>query len=103
MEDNKYILTLDQIIDGVLNSGALGGEDPEFVRACEKNVNRELLNYTHRITGAGQDNPVNEDEAANLIEEKAGSVMDALCEVSRVYLKIGMKLGAGLIFQLLKK
>lgn len=103
MEKDEYMLTLDQIIDIVLNSGALGGIDPEFVRMCEKNITRELLNYTRNIAPSSQDNSISEDEAITLIEEKAVAVMDEVCETNRVYLKMGMKICAGLFFQLLEK
>lgn len=49
MEYDKCMLTLDQIIDSVLDNGALNGESPEFVRICEKKFSEELLNYTRSI------------------------------------------------------
>lgn len=103
MEKNEYMLTLDQIIDSVLLSGAFGGEDPDFVRTCEKNVAREMLTYTRKIAPSNQDDSISEDEAITLIEEKAVNVMDEVCMANRIYLKMGMKLGAGLLFQLLEK
>ena len=102
MEDNECILTLDQIIDSVLN-GTSDDEDPKFVRICEKNVTSALLDYTRKITAAKQDDPISEDKAMTILEEKSGNVIDEVCAANRVYLKIGMKLGASLIFQLLGK
>ncbi len=70
---------------------------------CEKNIAKELLDFTKKIASTNKDSPVNENEALELIECKAVTVMDAVCEANRVYMKAGMKLGASLIFQLLEK
>ena len=100
MEDKECIITLDEIISSVLTGGELGEEDPVFVRECEKKVAKELLEYTGKIARKGAEEKAAGGEET-WMEDEAGVLMDAVCEAHRIYLKMGMRLGAGLVLQLL--
>lgn len=99
MEDKESMITLDEIINSVLTGGELGEEDPAFVRECEKKVAKELLEYTGKIARKAEGRAAGGEEA--WMEDEAGVLMDAVCEACRIYFKKGMKLGAGLAFQLM--
>lgn len=103
MEDNEFMLKLDQIMDSFLNKGASGGEDLEFVRRCEKKIFKELLEYTNRISPPDQGCQSSEEEELEIVICGATHVIDAICQANKEYMKVGMKIGAGLIFQLLGK
>lgn len=90
---------LDNIMNHVLNDHS--GESPKFVRDCEKKVAEEIRSYTDRIRLAGAEKPSAGEEAENFVEENADGLLDSVCDSNRVYMKIGMKLGAKLVFQLL--
>lgn len=97
MECKEYMITLDEIINIMLIGGTSGGDDPAFVQMCEKKVANELLEYTGKIA---MESGTAGREAA-WMENEAGTLMDTVCEAHRIYLKMGIKLGAGLVLQLL--
>lgn len=102
MENSECMITLDEIINSVLTGSAAREEDPAFVRKCEKKVAKELLEYTGKIAWkSAEGRPAGREMETEWMENEAGALMDAVCEAHRVYLKMGMKLGAGLVFQLL--
>lgn len=100
MEDKESMITLDEIINSVLTGGESGEGDPAFVRECEKKIAKMLLDYTGKIARKGAEEKVVGGEEA-WMEDEAGVLMDAVCEACRIYFKKGMKLGAGLAFQLM--
>lgn len=102
MEKEECMITLDEIVNIVLTGGESGGEDPPFVRMCEKKVTREVLAYTDKIARKGAEGKEEGGEEKDTwMEDEAGALMDAVCGANRVYFKMGMKLGAGLVSQLL--
>ncbi len=101
MENNEYMVTIDQIVDCILNNEASGSKNPEFVQICEKNVAKELLNYTVSVSKAIMGRKISEEEAMTITEDKASSVLDVICECNRTFFKRGMQFSASLLFQLL--
>lgn len=95
------IVSLDDIIEYVLDDES--GESPKFVRDCERKVKNELLGYTRKIRRSDSEIMAEgEEEETFFVEENAGELLDSISGVNRTYMKMGMKLAAGMIFQLME-
>ena len=55
---------------------------------------RQIFDFAHAGT-------VNKDGTSSFVEDSAGKLMDSACESNRGFMKAGMKLGAGFVFQLM--
>lgn len=66
-----------------------------------KKVFRGTVKLHSQYFSVNQDEAIDEEEAITIIEEKASGLLDTLCECNRDFLRVGMKIGASLIFQLL--
>ncbi len=95
MDGNEMFSAADlkEIADFALN-GRIGRE-AEFVRKSEKAVAESLVRYTTDVSGR------DEADAAALVEEHAGQLLDAVTDANYTYLENGMRLGAALLMQLL--
>lgn len=92
------MVSLDDIIEYVL--GDESGEIPKFVRDCERKVKDELLGYTGKIRRSDAEK-MTDGEEETFAEENAGELLDSISGANRTYMKMGMKLAAGMIFQLM--
>lgn len=92
MGNGGSMISLDAIIEYVLDEES--GETPKFVRDCERMIKHELLDYTQKNRQSDGDEV--------FVEENAGELLDSICKVNRTYMKMGMKLAAGMIFQLME-
>lgn len=100
MENWDSKVSLDAIIDYILDGDA--GEIPKFVRDCEKKVKDGLLDYTGKIRQTGTEGQEAGWEAETFVEENSGELQDCIISgVNRIYMKMGMKLSAGIIFHLM--
>jgi len=71
------------------------------VRDCEKKVKDRLADYTSKIRRTGMEGLAAREDDEEFVEENVGGLLDSICESNRAYMKKGMKLGAGMVFQLL--
>lgn len=102
MKCKEYMITLDEIINITLTGGTSDWEDPAFVQMCEKKVAKELLEYTGKIARKSTESgSAGRESETEWMENESGELMDTVCEANRVYLKMGMRLGAELVLQLL--
>ena len=72
------------------------------MRDCEKEVKDGLLGYTRKIRQAVAEGSVDREEEETFVEENAGELLDNIYGSNRIYMKMGMKLGASMVFQLLR-
>lgn len=99
MGNGERMLSLDAIIEYVLD--AESGETPKFVRDCERKVKDGLLGYTRKIRQSDAERMAAGGEEETFVEENAVNLLDSICQSNRTYMKMGMKLAAGMIFQLM--
>lgn len=97
---NGYMHNLNKIIDGMLYDES--GKDPQFVRECDKRITAEVQNYTRKVMEASVGKRLTEEGIVSFVEEEATGLMECVCEANRNYLKKGMKLGAGLVLQVME-
>lgn len=91
LEELSRVADLDHLINRMLEDSdpALG-----FVRECDKQFIKELEKFVSAITNKS------DAEVSTIVENKACSVMDSVCDANRIYFRNGMKVGLFLFLQM---
>lgn len=99
MKNNELYnnLSLDAIVETILDK--MHEHTPSFLMETEKNTEREIEEYTKRITR--QFLPKNNLDVIPMVESNAGGLVDSICGANRAHFETGMKVGAVLLMQLL--
>lgn len=91
------------ILDTVMNLvlSADSGSSPRFVCECDREIIKKLTALISKSLETGTEKMEMEGAAVGFVEENAGELLDAICDVNRIYMKKGMKTGIKMVFQLL--
>lgn len=91
------------ILDTVMNLvlSADPGSSPRFVCECDREIIKKLTALISKSLETGTEKMEMEGAAVGFVEENAGELLDAICDVNRIYMKKGMKTGIKMVFQLL--
>lgn len=91
-------LKLDAIIENAITDAEKSA--PDFIIECEGCITTALLAYTKSIVKKYEPDATNE-QIESVMEKLAGELLDVIYDISHIYIKNGMRLGANLLLQLL--
>ncbi len=100
-DDNKSI-SLDQIVDMLLDKAEAGPEPSQFdyVKLHNRNVMTEIKNFARHVRNPEFSN-ISDRELEDVAENQSPDLLDTICQANSAYFKHGMKLGARLLLELI--
>lgn len=102
IETENKAVAIDQIIDLYMSNAEADPKDERyaFIKMHDQNIMTEIKNYSRYIRKPEFDN-ISGDKLECVAENQSSQLLDAVYMSNIEYLKNGMKLGAGLILDLL--
>lgn len=101
-DDNGKAISLDEIIDMVVDNAESDPENEkfDFIKMHNQKIMTEIKNYTRHIRKPEFDN-ISDKKLECIAEIQSSELFDAVYMANIAYLKSGMKLGARLLLDLL--